>query len=37
VRFFDQQTCHHAPDIYPGIGEQEASALLIDFFDGLRN
>ncbi len=31
-RFFDQQTCHHAPEIYAGIGEREASALLTTFF-----
>lgn len=32
VRFFDQSTCHHAPDIYAGIGEAEAGMLLKDFF-----
>ncbi|TIX61909.1 MAG: nucleoside deaminase, partial [Mesorhizobium sp.] len=25
-------TCHHAPDIYPGMGESEASLILKDFF-----
>jgi tRNA(adenine34) deaminase len=32
VRFFSGPTCHHRPDIYGGIGEQEAAALLRDFF-----
>ena len=32
VRFFSSPTCHHAPEIYPGIAEQNASALLRDFF-----
>jgi tRNA(adenine34) deaminase len=31
-RFFGQPTCHHRPEIYPGIGEAEAGALLRDFF-----
>jgi tRNA(adenine34) deaminase len=32
-RFFGQPTCHHAPEVYGGIGEREASALLRDFFN----
>jgi tRNA(adenine34) deaminase len=36
VRFFNQPTCHHRPDVYGGIGEQEAAALLRDFFAGRR-
>jgi tRNA(adenine34) deaminase len=32
VRFFDQPTCHHRPDVYGGIAEQEAAALLRAFF-----
>ena len=32
VRFFSGPTCHHRPDIYGGIGEQEAAALLRRFF-----
>jgi tRNA(adenine34) deaminase len=32
VRFFDAATCHHRPDVYGGIGEQEAAALLRGFF-----
>jgi len=31
-RFFTQPTCHHRPEIYGGIGEAEAAALLRDFF-----
>jgi tRNA(adenine34) deaminase len=31
-RFFSQPTCHHAPDIYGGIAESAAAALLRDFF-----
>lgn len=32
ARFFAQPTCHHRPDVYPGIGEAEAAALLRAFF-----
>lgn len=32
ARVFAQPTCHHRPDIYAGIGEREAAALLKDFF-----
>lgn len=31
-RFFAQPTCHHRPEIYSGIGESEAGALLREFF-----
>ena len=31
-RLFSQPTCHHAPDIYGGIGEGEAADLLRRFF-----
>jgi len=31
-RLFAQPTCHHAPEIYPGIGEGEAAAMLRAFF-----
>jgi len=31
-RLFTQPTCHHAPELYPGIGEDEAGALLKSFF-----
>lgn len=36
-RFFTQPTCHHRPDIYPGIAEAESAALLRGFFTGRRN
>jgi tRNA(adenine34) deaminase len=36
VRFFSSPTCHHRPDIYGGIGEQEAAALLRGFFAARR-
>ena len=32
VRFFAQATCHHAPDVYSGIGGTEAAEILKDFF-----
>lgn len=36
VRFFSQPTCHHRPEIYGGIGEAKAAALLRDFFAARR-
>jgi tRNA(adenine34) deaminase len=36
VRFFASPTCHHRPEVYAGIGESEASALLKDFFAARR-
>jgi tRNA(adenine34) deaminase len=35
-RFFSQPTCHHAPEVYGGIGEQAAAELLRVFFRDLR-
>jgi tRNA(Arg) A34 adenosine deaminase TadA len=35
-RVFSHATCHHAPEIYPGLGESESRALLERFFSGLR-
>ena len=35
-RFFGQPTCHHAPEVYGGIGETRAGALLRDFFKERR-
>ena len=32
VRFFASPTCHHRPEVYGGIGESEAVALLKNFF-----
>ncbi|MES2750817.1 MAG: nucleoside deaminase [Pseudomonadota bacterium] len=36
VRFFASPTCHHAPEIYPSVGESEAATLLKDFFKARR-
>ena len=35
-RLFGQPTCHHAPEVYPGIGEEESAALLRGFFRARR-
>jgi tRNA(adenine34) deaminase len=35
-RLFAQPTCHHRPELYSGIGEAEAGALLRDFFRDRR-
>ena len=35
-RVFTHASCHHAPEIYPGLGEVEAKALLQTFFASLR-
>ena len=35
-RIFDQPTCHHRPDVYGGIGEADAAALLKSFFADRR-
>ena len=35
-RFFCQPTCHHAPEVYGGIGESEARTMLTDFFKSRR-
>ena len=32
VRLFASPTCHHRPEVYGSIGEQEAAALLRNFF-----
>jgi len=36
ARVFSHATCHHAPEIYPGLGESAARAELERFFAGLR-
>jgi tRNA(adenine34) deaminase len=36
VRLFDSPTCHHAPEVYSGIGEREAGEMLRAFFRGRR-
>lgn len=35
-RIYAQPTCHHRPEVYSGIGETEAAALLRDFFRARR-
>jgi tRNA(Arg) A34 adenosine deaminase TadA len=32
ARVFHQSTCHHRPELYPGIAEAEAAELLRSFF-----
>jgi tRNA(adenine34) deaminase len=36
VKFFASPSCHHRPEIYGGIAEAEASALLKSFFQERR-
>lgn len=36
VRFFAAPTCHHAPEVYSGIGETAAAVLLRGFFGDRR-
>ncbi|MCX8570700.1 nucleoside deaminase [Aminobacter sp. MET-1] len=36
VRFYTSPTCHHAPDVYAGIGETRASEMLKGFFKDRR-
>ncbi len=36
VRFFASPTCHHAPEVYPAVGETRAAALLREFFKARR-
>ena len=33
---FEQPTCHHRPDVYGGMNEREAAALLQEFFAARR-
>ncbi len=35
-RFFQQPTCHHAPEAFGGFGEKRAASLLRDFFRDRR-
>ena len=35
-RIFSQSTCHHAPEVYGGIDEARAAALLRKFFAAKR-
>jgi len=36
VKFFAAPTCHHRPDVYGGLAEAQASALLKEFFQERR-
>jgi len=36
VKFFAAPTCHHRPEVYGGLAEAEASALLKEFFQERR-
>src|SRR5690242_2530209 len=36
VRFFASPNCHRRPEVYGGIGESEAGALLREFFQARR-
>src|SRR4249920_2702518 len=36
VRFFATPACHHRPEVYGGMGESEAGALLKEFFRARR-
>jgi tRNA(Arg) A34 adenosine deaminase TadA len=36
ARIFTQPTCHHAPEVYGGIEEVRAGALLREFFESRR-
>ena len=36
VRYFASPTCHHRPEVYGGIAETEAAALLREFFTARR-
>jgi tRNA(adenine34) deaminase len=36
VKFFASPTCHHRPEVYGGMAEAEASAMLKDFFKERR-
>ena len=36
VRFYRQPTCHHVPEVYSGLCETEAAAMLVRFFKSRR-
>ena len=36
VRFFASPTCHHVPEVYSSVGENEAATLLREFFKARR-
>jgi cytosine deaminase len=37
VRFYQQATCHHMPEVYSGIRESEAAELMRSFFQDRRD
>ncbi|QZO01556.1 nucleoside deaminase [Chenggangzhangella methanolivorans] len=37
VRLYDQPTCHHAPEVYPGFLERDSAELLRAFFRERRD
>ncbi|QEE46762.1 nucleoside deaminase [Rhizobium sp. WL3] len=37
VRFYQQPTCHHVPEVYSGIRESEAAEMLKGFFQDRRD
>jgi tRNA(adenine34) deaminase len=37
ARLYHAERCHHRPEVYGGIGEREAAALLQDFFRPKRH
>ena len=37
TRFFSSPTCHHAPDVYDGLGETESAQMLKSFFRERRD
>lgn len=36
-RLYAQPTCHHRPEVFSGIGEEQAAAMLRDFFAARRS
>ncbi|MEM8540428.1 MAG: nucleoside deaminase [Pseudomonadota bacterium] len=36
VQFFNSPTCHHAPEVYAGIGEKRSAEILKRFFETKR-
>ncbi|MBK1869450.1 nucleoside deaminase [Aestuariivirga sp. YIM B02566] len=36
-RFFNQETCHHSPEVYGGLSEARGQTLLKDFFRTRRD
>ncbi|WP_174179416.1 nucleoside deaminase [Agrobacterium rhizogenes] len=37
VRFYRQPTCHHAPEVYSGLGETVSAEILRGFFQAKRS